>query len=497
MTSSITRFADAADVAPVHADLIIDGVRATSQGGSRRDSVSPVTGQSLGSYALGTAADVDRAVRSARAAQPEWAALSIFERVEYVHRIIASIKARREELGRLLSLEQGKVLLTEALGEVDEAIGNFETAANAAIGMDGIMPPSVDRNKRILLYRVPRGVSASIQPWNWPVALIAANAAPALVTGNTVVSVPAPSTSLVAHEFSRAIVESGLPAGVFNFVSGDGAVVGNALTGHQDIDVVAFTGSAATGKQVARSAAGKPTLLELGGNGPTVVLDDADLSRVIPAVVYSSFYVAGQACTAAERILVQDGIHDEFVAALEAAIASDVRLGDPFDPDTTMGPLNNTTVADKVAAHIGNAVDLGAQLVTGGALAQGFPTPNFWEPTLLRGVTESMEVSQEETFGPLVAVQKISHELEALESMRASRYGLASAIFTADLARALRFAEAAPTGQLNINEHSIWTEAHIPFGGGSGKDSGTGRSQGRYVMEDIFTELKTVIFNLD
>jgi acyl-CoA reductase-like NAD-dependent aldehyde dehydrogenase len=480
----------------VDAQLIIDGKVAAPTGASRRDAVSPVTGERIGSFVLGTPEDVDRAVQSARSAQPAWAALSMFERIEHLQRVVSTIRERRQELAELLTLEQGKVLATEALSEIDEAIGSFEVAMGLAPGLDGRMPPSLDANKRILLYRVPRGVAASIQPWNWPAAQIASAAAPALLTGNTVVSIPAPTTSLIAFEFSRAMVESGLPDGVFNFVSGLGHVVGNALTSHPGVDVVTFTGSPATGDLVARSAAGKPTLLELGGNGPTVVLDDADLDRVVPAVLFSSFYTAGQACTAAERVLVQRGIHDEFVAALEAAIHREVRLGNPFDGSTTMGPLNNAAVVRKVEEHVEDALAAGADLVTGGRLADGFPTGNYWQPTLLRAVEESMRVSREETFGPVVAVQQIADEAEALASMRASEYGLASAIFTQDLERGLRFAEAAPTGQLNVNEHSVWSELHIPFGGGSGKRSGIGRSQGRYAMEDVFTELKTVILNL-
>lgn len=483
-------------IAAVEAQLIIGGEQVTPAGAQRQDAYSPVTGERIGSYVLGTPEDVDRAVASARAAQPAWAALSVFERIEHLKRVVAAIRERREELARLLTLEQGKVFATEALGEIDEAIGSFEVAMGFAPNLDGSMPPSIDRNKRILLYRVPRGVAASIQPWNWPVALITASAAPALVTGNTVVSLPAPSTSLIAFEFSRVMTEAGLPDGVFNFVSGLGSTVGNALTSHPGVDVVTFTGSTSTGDLVARSAAGKPTLLELGGNGPTVVLDDADLDRVIPAVLFSSFYTAGQACTAAERVLVQSGIYNEFVEALEQAIRQEVRLGNPFHQDTTMGPLNNAAVVSKVKEHVEEAIRAGAGLVTGGRLADGQPTRNYWEPTLLRDVEESMLVSQEETFGPVVAVQSIKDEAEALASMRASQYGLASAIFTRDLERGLRFAEAAPTGQLNINEHSVWSELHIPFGGGSGKRSGVGRSQGRYVMEDVFTELKTIILNL-
>lgn len=479
----------------VEARLIIDGTEVDSHSGQRKESVSPVTGQTIGSYVVGAPEDVDRAVEAARNAQPSWATLSVFERAERLKHVIASITARREHLARLLTLEQGKVFATEALSEIDEAIGSFEVAISASLSLDGSIPPSMDPRKRILLQRVPRGVVGTIQPWNWPVALIAASAAPALITGNTVVSVPAPTTSLVAYEFSRTIAEA-LPEGVYNFVTGVGAVVGDALTSHAMVNVVTFTGSPETGDSVARSAAGKATLLELGGNGPTVVLDDAELDRVVPALLFSSFYTAGQACTAAERVLVQDGIYDELVTRLEAALADEVRLGNPFDPATTMGPLNSSTVVSKVSDHVRDALSAGATLVAGGELASGFPTGNYYQPTLLRDVTEPMRVSQEETFGPVMAVQRIGSETEALRSMHASRYGLASAIFTRDLERGLRFAEAAPAGQVNVNEHSVWTELHVPFGGRSGKQSGLGRSQGRYPMEEVFTELKTIILNL-
>jgi acyl-CoA reductase-like NAD-dependent aldehyde dehydrogenase len=326
--------------------------------------------------------------------------------------------------------------------------------------------------------------------------MMGANAIPALVTGNTVVSVPAPSTALVASELARCFAAADLPAGVFNFVTGLGHVVGAAAAGHRDVDAVAFTGSAVTGAAVAIASAGKSQLLELGGNGPTVVLDDADLDLVIPELLSSAFLVAGQACTGAEWVLVQDGIHDELLARLTSAVQEQIRLGDPLDPETRMGPLNNAQLVTKVQQHIDQAVAAGASICTGGELQKEMPTDLYFQPTVLSDVTGDMDIACEETFGPVIPVQRITDENEALAAMERSTYGLAAAVFTGDLERGLRFAEAAPTGNVNVNLGSTWTEPQLPFGGGSGKSSGIGRSQGRYPLTDTFTELKTVILQL-
>lgn len=322
---------------------------------------------------------------------------------------------------------------------------------------------------------------------------MAGQVAPALASGNTVVTLPAPTTTLTCYEFARCLIDAGLPEGVFNLVTGQGAVVGDALSGHPDVQVVAFTGSVPTGLRVARRAAGKAQLIELGGNGPTVLLDDADLALALPGSVSSTYYCAGQNCIAAGRFLVHEAIYDEFAEAFTAAVRRDVKLGDPFAEDTTMGPVNNAVLAGKIDQHVRSAVADGAKVLLGGERATGFPTDLYWQPTVLADVTESMAVAVEETFGPVAPLQRISSETEALQIMQASPYGLSAAVYTRDLARGLRFAEKAPAGTVNVNTSTSSAEAHLPYGGRAGKLSGLGRTQGRYPMEDVYTELKTVI----
>ncbi len=246
---------------------------------------------------------------------------------------------------------------------------------------------------------------------------------------------------------------------------------------------------------MATRAAGKATLLELGGNGPMVVLDDADVDAAAEASLAASFLCAGQSCTAGERFLVHEAVHDRFVEALQAAITRSIRLGDPFSEDTTMGPLNNEPTAQKMDRHVGDAIERGAELVTGGERAGGYPTDLYWEPTVLTQVTNEMEVAYEETFGPVIPISRISSDDEALQIANASQYGLLTAVWTADLARGLRFAEAVDAGWVNVNESTNYWESHLPFGGRAGSSSGVGRVGGSSVLE-AFTEPKTVVITL-
>ncbi|MFD2472056.1 aldehyde dehydrogenase family protein [Amycolatopsis silviterrae] len=477
----------------VHAGPIIGGRPVESAGAERQDAVSPATGELLGSFALGAPADVETAVAAAGDAFEAWAATSVFERIKFLERAIVVISERREDLGRLLASEQGKPYRVEALGEVDETIEYFQSAIECAKRLDGILPPLADTAKRVLISRVPRGVVAAIGPWNFPLGTMAGQVAPALASGNTVVALPAPTTTLTCYEFARCLIDAGLPEGVFNLVTGQGAVVGDALSGHPDVQVVAFTGSVPTGLRVAQRAAGKAQLIELGGNGPTVLLDDADLALAIPGSVSSTYYCAGQNCIAAGRFLVHEAIYDEFAEAFTAAVRREIKLGDPFAEDTTMGPVNNAVLAGKIDQHVRSAVADGAKVLLGGERAAGFPTDLYWQPTVLADVTESMAVAVEETFGPVAPLQRISSETEALQIMQASPYGLSAAVYTKDLARGLRFAEKAPAGTVNVNTSTSSAEVHLPYGGRAGKLSGLGRTQGRYPMEDVYTELKTVI----
>jgi acyl-CoA reductase-like NAD-dependent aldehyde dehydrogenase len=342
---------------------------------------------------------------------------------------------------------------------------------------------------------VPKGVVGVITPWNWPYTMPAEVIAPALAAGNAVVWVPAPTTSVAAVKLAECIAGAELPAGVFNMVTGEGAVVGDEIAASPGTHAIGFIGSIETGQRVAERAAGKSLLLEMGGNGPVVVLEDADLDKAVAATLVASFLCAGQSCTAGERFLVHDAVHDEYLDRLAATVAREVRLGDPFADETTMGPLNNEPVAAKMDRHVGDAVDRGAALVAGGSRARDYPTTLYYEPTILDRVSHEMAVATEETFGPIVPISTIKDEEEALALIDASPYGLLTSVFTQDLRRGLRFAEAARAGWVNVNESSNYWESHLPFGGRAGSRSGVGRVGGRYPLE-TFTETKTVIVEL-
>jgi acyl-CoA reductase-like NAD-dependent aldehyde dehydrogenase len=475
--------------------MVVGGVWAESESGARFEATSPATGESLGTVPEGTREDARRAIAAANAAWRDWASRSAFERAAALERVAELIEERRDELARTLTLDQGKPLQAEAYGEVEELVVYWKMAAADATRLEGSMPPSVDAGKRILAYRVPRGVVGVITPWNWPYTMPAELIAPALAAGNAVVWTPASSTAVCAVKLAECIVDAGLPPGVFSMVTGPGREVGDELAGSRGTHAVGFIGSIATGEHVAKRAAGKATLLELGGNGPMVVLDDADLDAAAEASIAASFLCAGQSCTAGEHFLVHDSVHDAFVEKLQAAVARSVRLGDPLAEETTMGPLNNEPTAEKMDEHVADALERGAELVVGGSRASGFPTNLYWEATVLTGVTEEMAVAREETFGPVVPITRVSSDDEALQIANASEYGLLTAVWTRDLRRGLRFAEAVHAGWVNVNESTNYWESHLPFGGRAGKSSGVGRVGGRHAIE-TFTEPKTVVLTL-
>ncbi|HEX5468852.1 MAG TPA: aldehyde dehydrogenase family protein [Gaiellaceae bacterium] len=475
--------------------MLIAGEWVGSGSGETLVATSPATGESLGTVPAGSREDARRAIAAANGAWKEWAARSAFERAAAMERIAEAVAERRDDLARTLTLDQGKPLRAEAYDEVDELEEYWREAAADARRLEGSLPPSVDAGKRALVYRVPKGVVGVITPWNWPYTMPAEVIAPALAAGNAVVWVPAPTTSVAAVKLAECIEAAELPAGVFNLVTGEGAVVGDEIAASPGTHAIGFIGSIETGHRVAERAAGKALLLEMGGNGPVVVLEDADLDRAVAATLVASFLCAGQSCTAGERFLVHEAVHDEYLDRLAAAVAKEVRLGDPFADETTMGPLNNEPVAAKMDRHIGDAVDRGAALVAGGARAGGYPTTLYYEPTILDRVSHEMEVATEETFGPIVPISTIKGEDEALALVDASPYGLLTSVFTQDLRRGLRFAEAARAGWVNVNESSNYWESHLPFGGRAGSRSGVGRVGGRYPLE-TFTETKTVIVEL-
>jgi acyl-CoA reductase-like NAD-dependent aldehyde dehydrogenase len=472
--------------------LFIGGAWEEARSGEAIEAISPATGERIGDVAQGDREDARRAVAAARSAFPGWAASTAFERADALRRIADVCERRRDELARALTLDQGKPLYAEAYEEVDELIAMWRGAAEDGIRLEGSIPPSFTPGARVLLLRRPKGPVAIVTPWNWPYTMPAELVAPALASGNTVVWNPAPSTAVCSGLLAECVAEAELPAGVFNFVPGQGPVVGDEIVGHPDVAAVGFIGSTATGNRIAKRAAGKSLLLEMGGNGPLVVLDDAELDAAADAAISACFLCAGQSCTAGERLLVHDAVRADFVARLAECAAARSQLGDPLAAGTQMGPLNNEGVAAKMDAHVGDAVDRGATVVTGGARATGFPTDLYWPATILDGVPAEAQAATEETFGPIAPVVAIDSLEQAIELTNASPYGLLAAIFTADLRKGLRYADEVRSGLVNINETTNYWENHLPFGGRAGTDSGSGRVGGRYPFE-VLTELQTVV----
>jgi succinate-semialdehyde dehydrogenase/glutarate-semialdehyde dehydrogenase len=473
----------------------IGGAWVDAEGAATFEATSPSTGEVIGTVPEGTRADARRAIDAANTAAPGWAGLSAFDRAAAMRRVAEAIADRREDLAHTLALDQGKPKRAEAYDEVDELVAYFDMAAADATRAEGLLPPSVDANKRVLLQRVPRGVVSIISPWNWPYTMPAEILAPAIAYGNAVVWVAAPTTSVCAVRLAECLEAADLPPGVVNLVTGPGAVVGDEIAANPGTQAVGFIGSIATGQAVATRAAGKELLLEMGGNGPLVILEDADLERAVDATLVACFLNAGQSCTAGERILVHERVKEEYLALLIAAVSDRIRLGDPFEGATTMGPLNNEATAAKTERHVADALERGASVLAGGKRAPRHGSDLFVEATVLDGVVDDMEIAREETFGPVVPVSAILHEDEAIAIVNGSPYGLLSAVFTRDLARGIRFAESVRAGWVNVNEGTNYWESHLPFGGRAGSRSGVGRVGGRFSM-DRLTELKTIVVDL-
>ncbi|MGI9184835.1 MAG: aldehyde dehydrogenase family protein [Solirubrobacteraceae bacterium] len=472
--------------------MLVGGDWRAAVSGETTIATSPATGETIGTVATGDRDDARAAITAAAQAADGWSRLTAFERAAKMHAVGDLIESRRDALARTLTLEQGKPLHAEAFDEVDELVEYWRMAAEDAKRLGGEHPNSFSPGKRVLLARRARGVVGVISPWNWPYTMPAELIAPTLACGNTVVWTPAPSTAVCAVALAECVADADLPPGVFNLVTGPGPVVGDEIARHPGTAGIGFIGSTATGRRVAAAAAGKATVLEMGGNGPIVVLADADLEAAVEATLTACFLCAGQSCTAGERILVHRSVHDQFVEMLTRAVGERITLGDPFAPETTMGPLNNEPVAAKMDEHVTDAQARGASVLTGGARQANMPTDLYWPATVVSGVPVEARVSTEETFGPIAPVIAIDSLPEAIGLANASPYGLLAAIFTADLAQGLEFADRVRTGWVNINESSNYWEAHLPFGGRAGSDSGIGRVGGAHVMESL-TELQTVV----
>lgn len=458
-----------------------------------REVRSPGSGEVVGYVRLGTAEDVERAVDAARAAAPGHRRTSVFERSALCRRLADAVAAHREELARWLTTEHGKPYHGEALGEVDAVVTAFRDAADQVVSMTSESIAVRDPAKRVLVTRRPRGVYSVITPWNFPIGVASIYyLAPGIATGNTIVWTPGPSVSGAAARLTEILHDAGLPPGVLNLVTGDGAVVGNATIRHRGVNAVGFTGSTPTGRLVAEAAAGKPVQLELGGNGPSIVLDDADLDLAAAAIAGGAFTNAGQICTSTERVLAHASIASE-LAERVADHARAVVLGDPFDATTTMGPVHTTEVAQRVVDQVAAAVAGGAQVLAGGGRQAGAPTENYVQATVVDQVPAAADLHCAETFGPVAPVVHWRSYDELRGHVEASGYGLSAAVFSRDLGRAIPLAEELPCGIVNFNEASSYWEPNVPAGGAAGTGSGHGRTGGPWSLAEMTEQQALVI----
>jgi len=445
--------------------------------GARHDARSPIDCSALGWIAWSKRADVRVAIAAAREAGPGWRRTPVWERAAICRRIADAIEKCRAVLVDVIVNEQGKPT-AEAEFEVGKAADGFRLAADLVRFLEGRTIPTEDPRKVVMTFHQPRGVYGIITPWNFPMNIPVEYLAPGIASGNAIVWNAAPTTSLCAVGLMAAIADADLPPGVCNLVLGEGPEVGDEIVTNPGTDAIGFTGSAATGQTIARRGAGKPMLLEMGGNGPVIVFDDADLDAAAAATASGCFFNAGQVCSSSERILVQRSALDAFAARMVEE-ARKIVLGDPRKAETTMGPLNNGKVAAKVREHVDDAVTRGASVAFGGGPGSGFPSDLYFQPTVLTGVTRDSLINIEETFGPVAPLIVFDDEAEALRLAVDNRYGLVSSVFTSDLGRAFRMIDELPTGIVNVNDTSNYWELHIPFGGMAGRDSGIGRLGGR------------------
>ena len=451
------------------------------------DVLNPATGAVVGRVPDLGAEETRAAIEAADAAFPAWSGLLAKERGAILRRWYDLQREHAEDLARLMTAEQGKPL-AEARAEVDYGSAFTEFYSEEAKRVVGEIIPTPRQSGRVLVLKQPVGVVGAITPWNFPLAMITRKISPALAAGCTVVVKPAPETPLSALALAELAVRAGFPPGVINVVTGDAEKIGGELTSNPQVRMITFTGSTEVGKLLMRQSAGtvKKLSLELGGNAPFIVFDDADLDAAVAGAMASKFRNSGQTCVSANRILVQSGIYDRFAGKLAEAV-SNLKVGDGMEEGVAQGPLINEAGLLKVEAHVADALEQGAKAVLGG-------TPHalggtFFQPTVLTDVSPSMLIAREETFGPVAALFRFTDDAEAIAMANDTPFGLAAYFYTRDLARAWRVAEALDYGMIGINEGMISTEL-APFGGV--KESGQGREGSHHGIEE-FLELKYVM----
>ena len=464
----------------------IDGAWTAAESGATLPVRNPATGAQLGVIPNMGAVETRRAIQAAAAAQPAWAARTAKERANLLRRWFDLIIANQDDLAVLMTAEQGKPL-AEAKGEIVYAASFIEWFAEEAKRLYGDVIPGHQTDKRIIVLRQPVGVVAAITPWNFPAAMITRKAGPALAAGCSFVCKPATQTPYSALALAELADRAGIPKGVLNVVTGKATEIGAEMTSNPLVRKLTFTGSTEIGKKLMAQCAGtmKKISMELGGNAPFIVFDDADLDAAVQGALASKYRNTGQTCVCANRLLVQAGVYDEFTQKLKAAVGK-LRVGDGLAGDTEQGPLIDAKALAKVEEHIADAVSKGATIAAGGKRHALGGT--FFEPTILSNVTPLMLVAREETFGPVAPLFKFRTESEAIGMANDTEFGLAAYLYTRDLARSWRVSEAIEYGIVGINTGIISTEV-APFGGV--KESGNGREGSKYGILD-YTEIKYV-----
>ena len=462
----------------------IDGRWCDADNGATITVTDPGTGETLGTAPKMGAAETARAIAAAEAALPAWRALTAGARSKILRKLFELMMANQDALGELLTREQGKPL-AEAKGEIAYAAGFIEWFAEEGKRAYGEVIPSHAADKRIVVLQQPIGVVAAITPWNFPAAMITRKIGPALAAGCTVVLKPASATPYSALALAVLAEQAGVPAGVFNVVTGSAGAIAGELTSNPVVRKISFTGSTEIGRELMRQSADsiKKLSLELGGNAPFLVFDDADVDAAVEGAVISKFRNAGQTCVCTNRFYVQDGVYDEFVSKLAARVAK-LKVGYGLEAGTEVGPLIDGAAVTKVEEHLSNALAAGAKVVVGGERSS--LGASYYLPTVLSGVTADMLIAKDETFGPLAGVIRFKDEADAIRQANDSEYGLASYFYARDISRVWRVAEAIEAGMVGINTGLISTEV-APFGGI--KQSGLGREGSRHGLED-YMEIK-------
>ncbi len=453
------------------------------------DVINPFDGSVVDTVPRGDASDVDAAIASAERGAAAMAALTGYERYTILHRASELMEERLDDLGRTITLEEGKVI-TEGLGEAARAQETITLSAEEAKRLGGEVVPldgaSNGGGKFGFTLRVPCGVVAAVTPFNFPLNLVCHKVGPGLAAGNAVIVKPATDTPLSALKLVEILLEAGLPPEGIQCVTGSGAVIGDALCGDSRVRKISFTGSRDVGEHICQVAGLKKVTMELGSNAPLVVMEDADIDRVADATAVTGFANAGQVCISTQRVLASDKIYGDFIDALAPRVEA-LSTGNPIEDTVKVGPMIREPDAERVSEWIGEAVDGGARLVTGGGR-----DGHLHEPTLVADVEPDMRISCDELFGPAVAVTRFSDIDAAIEMANDTNYGLSAAVFTQNIDWAMAFAQRVHSGSIHVNWGTVWRADLMPYGGL--KDSGMGKEGPKYAVEEM-TEMKMVVIH--